>query len=65
MNQSQNVGAVRLDPKIRHTLALDMQQGANFHAVSRLLNNTILVVSQLQKFIVDADDAGVLHPATT
>jgi hypothetical protein len=53
-----------MDPKVRETLALDMQQGANFHAVSKLLNDTVIVVSRLQKFIIDADDAGVLHPKT-
>lgn len=53
-----------MDPKVRETLAMDMQQGANFHAVSRLLNDTVIVVSRLQKFIIDADDAGVLHPKT-
>jgi hypothetical protein len=31
-----------MDPKIRRTLALDGQQGANFHAASRLLNNTVI-----------------------
>jgi len=53
-----------MDPKVRDTLAMDMQQGANFHAVSRLLNDTVIVVSRLQKFIIDADDAGVLQPKT-
>jgi hypothetical protein len=53
-----------IDPRIRHILESDTQQMANYQAVSRLLNNTILCVVLLQRFITDADDAGVLHPKT-
>jgi hypothetical protein len=53
-----------LDPKIRHLLNSDYQALPNYQAVSRLLNNTILGVTLLQRFIVDADDAGALKPAT-
>jgi hypothetical protein len=53
-----------IDPRIRHILESDDQQMANYQAVSRLLNNTIMCVVHLQRFITDADDAGVLHPKT-
>ncbi len=53
-----------LDPRIRHVLDSDHQSMATYQAVSRLLNNTVLCVTLLSRFIVDADDAGCLHPAT-
>ncbi|WP_241473583.1 hypothetical protein [Mycolicibacterium neoaurum] len=53
-----------LDPRIRHILNSENQSMGTYQAVSRLLNNTIMCVAQLKKLIVDADDAGQLHPAT-
>jgi hypothetical protein len=53
-----------LDPKIRHLLQSDHQRMANYQAVSRLINITVLGVTLLKKFIVEADDAGVLNPKT-
>ena len=53
-----------MDPRLRNLLASDHQQMGNYQAVWRLLNNTVLIVALLQRFIIDADDAGVLHPRT-
>jgi len=36
----------------------------NYQAVWRLLNITVVIVAVLQRFITEADDAGVLHPRT-
>ena len=53
-----------MDPRLRNLLASEHQQMGNFQAVWRLLNNTVFFVALLQRFIVDADNAGVLHPRT-
>jgi hypothetical protein len=53
-----------MDPRLRHLLDSDHQQMGNYQAVWRLLNNTVLIVTVLQRFITQADDAGVLHPKT-
>lgn len=54
-----------MDPRLRHLLDADHQQMGNYQAVWRLLNNTVMIVTLLQRFITEADDAGVLHPRTT
>ena len=53
-----------MDPRLRNLLDSDHQQMGNYQAVWRLLNNTVLIVALLQRFITEADDAGVLHPRT-
>lgn len=53
-----------MDPQIRNLLGSEHQQMGNFQAIWRLLNNTVLFVAVLKKFITEADDAGVLHPRT-
>lgn len=53
-----------MDPRMRHVLDSDHQQMGNYQAVWRLLNHTVLIVTVLQRFITQADDAGVLHPRT-
>ncbi|MGH3967590.1 MAG: hypothetical protein ACRDTV_05595 [Mycobacterium sp.] len=53
-----------MDPRLRRLLGSGHQQMGNYQAVWRLLNNTVLIVTLLQRFITDADDAGVLHPRT-
>lgn len=53
-----------MDPRLRHMLGADHQQMGNYQAVWRLLNHTVLIVTVLQRFIINADDAGVLHPRT-
>lgn len=54
-----------MDPRMRSLLASEHQQMGNYQAVWRLLNVTVLIVALLQRFITEADDAGVLHPKTT
>ncbi|MCV7136138.1 hypothetical protein H7J06_24505, partial [Mycobacterium hodleri] len=53
-----------MDPRLRHMLDSDHQQMGNYQAVWRLLNNTVLIVTLLQRLITQADDSGVLHPKT-
>ncbi len=53
-----------MDPRLRDLLDSDHQKMGNYHAVWRLLNITVLIVALLQRFITEADDAGVLHPRT-
>ncbi|BBY92302.1 hypothetical protein MGALJ_19710 [Mycobacterium gallinarum] len=53
-----------MDPRMRHLLDSDHQQMGNYQAVWRVLNHTVLIVTVLQRFITEADDAGVLHPRT-
>ena len=40
-----------MDPRLRHLLDSDNQQMGNYQAVWRLLNNTVLIVAVLQRFI--------------
>ena len=54
-----------MDPQIRELLDSDHQQMGNYQAVWRLLNYTVLIVTLMQRFITEADDAGVLRPKTT
>jgi hypothetical protein len=44
-----------VDPRIRHILSSDHQVGPNHYAVTRMVTETIIIVSQLQAFIIDAD----------
>jgi hypothetical protein len=53
-----------MDPRLRDLLDSDHQKMGNYQAVWRLLNHTVLIVALLQRFITEADDAGVLHPRT-
>lgn len=53
-----------MDPRLRKLLDSDHQQMGNFQAVWRLLNNTVVIVALLRRFIIEADDAGVLRPRT-
>jgi hypothetical protein len=53
-----------MDPRLRKLLDSDHQQMGNFQAVWRLLNNTVVIVALLRRFIIEADDAGVPRPRT-
>jgi hypothetical protein len=53
-----------MDPQMRDLLQSEAQAGGNYRAVWRLLNNTIVIVALVQRFIIEADDAKVLHPKT-
>lgn len=53
-----------MGPRLRKLLDADHQQWGNYQAVWRLLDNTVVIVALLRRFIIEADDAGVLHPKT-
>jgi hypothetical protein len=53
-----------MDPRMRDLLGSEHQKMGNYQAVWRSLNITVLIVALLQRFITEADDAGVLHPRT-
>ncbi|BCN45252.1 hypothetical protein [Prescottella equi] len=52
------------DPRVARLLNLDISQPFNNQSVLRMLNTTVCAVKLLQRFILDADKAGVLSPQT-
>ncbi|MGW9568828.1 hypothetical protein [Prescottella equi] len=52
------------DPRVARLLNLDISQPFNNQSVLRMLNVTVCAVKLLQRFVLDADKAGVLHPQT-
>lgn len=56
-----------MDPRMRSLLYSDHQQMGNYETVWRLLNHTVLIVTVMQRFITQADDAGgfIRGPSST
>jgi hypothetical protein len=53
------------DPRIARMLNLEMSQPFNDQSVLRMLNTTVYAVKLLQRFIIDAQEVGVLQPRTS